>query len=472
MDEISELTTPPAARAIEAGPAPGFDGAQAENGLGARSPGDRQGARPGATGKWPPGGPLSASEQRRAAQLRVGKRRATGLLIAVTAVFVAATALSHAHPWLSWVQATAVASMVGALADWFAVTALFRRPLGLPIPHTAIVVERKDRFAETLGAFVQESFLSPDAVVARLHASDALRRSARWLADPAHAEDLAGRFAGAMVAGADVLGDEDVQSLIVSLGSRRLQSVPVAPVAGRLLRRLTKEGRLDPVVDAALVAAGRYLEVHGPGLHARLGVRSPWWVPGPVEARMAARLLRQARTLVAEMAADRHHPLRVQLDAGLAKLADDLEHSPELRARGEALKAEVLAQPQVRELVGALWLEVKDELRAQASQPGSELRRQLARGIAQSGRRLLDEPDLAASAQRGLDAAARTVFARLDKEVARLVSGTISRWDATETSRRLELLLGPDLQFIRINGTVIGGAAGLALHAVSQLLAR
>ncbi len=414
--------------------------------------------------------PPSASERRRATLLAVAKRRATGLLVAVTVVFVVSTLLVGRVGWLSWVQATAVASMVGGLADWFAVTALFRRPLGLPIPHTAIVVEHKERFAETLGSFVQESFLTPEAVSERLRAAGALPRVAAWLADPTHAADLSGRLAEALVAGADLLRDEDVHQILVTVGRDRLDRIAVAPLAGRLLAEVTRDRRHDPIVDASLRSLSGYLKRHGSELTERLNVRSPWWLPGPLENRMVERLLGQGRRVAAEMAADRGHPLRKQLDASLTTLAEDLQTSEEMRRRGEALKADVLGQAQLRAFAADLWLDVKAQLRAQAARPGSELRTRLAAMVVAAGTALRDDPELAATAERSVDSVARVVLGRFDTELARLVSGTIDRWDAGETSRRLELLLGPDLQYIRINGTVVGAGAGLVLHGVSRLI--
>jgi uncharacterized membrane-anchored protein YjiN (DUF445 family) len=413
---------------------------------------------------------LSPSEQQRAGLLARGKRRATGLLLAVTAVFVISTVLVSRASWLSWVQATAVASMVGALADWFAVTALFRRPLGLPIPHTAIVVERKDRFGETLGSFVQESFLTPEAISERLLAAGAVPRAAAWLADPVRAEDLAGRLVDGLAAGADLLRDDDVHQVLATLIGEQLDRVALAPLAGRALSRFLADGRHQPMLDAGLAGLSRYLADHGPAIHARLGVSSPWWLPGVVEDRLFDRLLDQAVAVSAAMAADREHPLRLQLDTALATFADDLQHSKRLRLRGEELKADVLGHPQVRQYAAGLWRDIKEQLRTQSQAPDSSLRRQATELIVEVGARLRDDEDLAAGAQRGLDRVVRAVVGHFETELARLVSGTIARWDAADTSRRLELLLGPDLQYIRINGTVVGALAGLALHAVSRVL--
>ena len=398
----------------------------------------------------------------------MGRRRATGLLVVVAAVFGVSTGFVPQAHWLTWVQATAVASLVGGLADWFAVTALFKRPLGLPIPHTAIVVERKDRFAETLGSFVQESFLTPDAVSARLRSSHALPRAAAWLADDENARALAGRAAEFLVGAADLMADSDVQDLLDGLARRRLNRIALAPVAGQALERITRDGRHEPVVDAGLDGLSHYIATHGTELHRRLGNQSPWWIPGPVSDRMVARMLRRTEAVLAAMASDRQHPLRRQLDDALVTLSLQLQTDPEMRRRGEEVKSEFLNAPTVRKFATSVWDEVKGELRAQSVQPDSELRRQLAGAIARTGEQLSQDPELIGSVERSLDAAVKVLLTAFDEELVGLVSGTIARWDAEDTSRRLELLLGPDLQYIRINGTVIGGLAGLVLHAVAQ----
>lgn len=416
-----------------------------------------------------PARPLSPAEQRRARQLVVTRRRATGMLVGVAVVFGLATAFQRRESWLVWVQATAVASLVGGLADWFAVTALFRRPLGLPIPHTAIVVERKDRFAETLGSFVQESFLTPDAVSARLRASAAIPRAAAWLADEEHAGALSGRAAEALVGAADMLRDSDVHDALDGMIRQRLEGISLAPVAGRAMEQLTRDGRHEPVLDAALHGLSRYVSDHGRDMHRRLGMQSPWWLPGSVSTRMVGRLLLRTETVLADMAADRRHPLRCQLGEALETLGGRLQTDAELLRRGEELKEEFLSQPTVRELAAAVWTDVKDELRAQSVLPDSELRRRLAALICRGGRRLATDQELAYAAERAVDDLVKVVLTSFDEELVALVTGTIARWDAEDTSRRLELLLGPDLQYIRINGTVVGALAGLVLHALSGL---
>jgi uncharacterized membrane-anchored protein YjiN (DUF445 family) len=417
-----------------------------------------------------PAAPRLRSEQVKQRQLVVTKRRATALLAAVTVAFVALTVWGGRSTLVGYLQATAEASMVGGLADWFAVTALFRRPLGLPIPHTAIVVERKNQFGATLGDFIQESFLTPDTIVERIRLAAVVPRMADWLARPANAAKVAGHLADGAVAFADVVNDEDVNTAMVGVVRRRAEAVALAPLAGRALRFMTADGRHYEVLDAAIRGLDRYLDEHRDDLHDRLAQESPWWLPGAVEDRLFDRLLDGARSVLREMATNRDNYLRRQLEDRLAQLAGDLETSPSLLARGESLKHELLSQPQLGDWVASLWRDLKAQLKEEAADPASELRRRLAAAVVAAGQGLRDDPVLAARVNDGVETGARYVAEHFHGEIAALVAGTISRWDAAETSRRLELLLGPDLQYIRINGTVVGAGAGLVLHVIAQVL--
>lgn len=413
---------------------------------------------------------MALADEARRRRLAVTKRRATLLLAAVSAVFVATVLWGGNGTLAAYVEATAAASMVGGLADWFAVTALFRHPLGLPIPHTAIVVARKDQFGATLAAFIRDSFLDRDLLVERVRAAGVVDRLGAWLAKEDNAERVAGELADAAVGGADLLRDEDVHGVLEELVRERVEAVALAPLAGRALRFVTDGGRHHEVLDAALVGLDRYLGAHGQELRRRLGQRSPWWLPGAVEDRILDRLLDGARSVLQEMAADRNHDLRRQFDARLRLLAAELETSVDLHERGERLKHELLSQPQVREWVTSLWADAKAQLRAQACDPASPLRRRLVAGIMAGGGRLQDDPDLAATVRGALERSVAYLVDHFQDDAVDFVSTTIARWDAEETASRLELLLGPDLQYVRINGTVVGAVAGLALHALSAAL--
>ena len=410
------------------------------------------------------------SEEQRQRQLRAAKRRATGLLGAVAVVFAAVTAVGGHAAWRGYVQATAEASLVGGLADWFAVTALFRRPVGLPIPHTAVIVERKQQFGATLGEFIRESLLTPDAIVERVRASAAVPRLAAWVSQPANAARVAGQLADVVVAGGELLDDEEVSETIASAIRRGVESVPLAPLAAAALRQLSAGGRQGEVIDAGLRALARYVNDHRDELRARLAAQpSPWWLPGAVEDRIFERLFDGVCTVLADMTGDPDHHLRVELDRALSTLVDDLETSPAWRERGERLKAELLSQPQLREWSTAVWGDLAPRVRAELLDPSSELRTRIDHTISGLGARLLDDPALASRVEASVEAAVAYVAERFNGEIATLVTTTISRWDGDETSRRLELLLGPDLQYIRINGTVVGAAAGLALYTVSRV---
>ena len=410
------------------------------------------------------------STAERARALAVARRRATALLGAVTVLFVVVTALGHHGTLLGFVQAGAEASMVGGVADWFAVTALFRRPLGLPIPHTALIVERKDQFAATLGQFVQENFLSAGVLAERIRAAGLVPRLATWLSGEDSAARFAGRAADVVVTVTEALRDEDVQRVITAELTRVVDSVEVAPLAGKVLRVVIAGGHGAELFNELLAAADGYLERHYTELRDMFEAEAPRWIPDIAYRRVFDRLYHRLRDRLAAMAADPGDSTRLQFETWLAGLPDRLETDPGLRARGEQLKRDVLGSAALRVWSSTLWQRAKAALRAQAADPGSELRRRLTELLMAAGRRLESDQRLADGLERMIESGARAVAEQYHDELAGLVTGTIERWDAGETSSQLELLLGRDLQFIRINGTVVGALVGLILHAVSVAL--
>ena len=410
----------------------------------------------------PPGRETTALRVRR---LAAARRRATALLAGVTVLFVAVTVAGAHGTFLGYVQAGAEASMVGGVADWFAVTALFRRPLGLPIPHTALIVERKDQFAATLGQFVQENFLNADVLAERIRSAGLVSRLAAWLADQANAAGFAGHAADLVVTAAEALRDEDVQRVLTAELTRAVDTVEVAPLAGRALRVVIAGGHHAELFNALVSGADRYLDDHYAELRDRFAGEAPRWMPEPVYRRVFDRLYDRLRERLVAMAADPDDETRQQFDRWIAGLPDRLETSPELRERGERLKREVLGSAGLRDWSSSLWQKAKDALRTQAADPESELRRRLADALVVAWR-LGSDPRLADGLERLVESGARALAGQFHDELADLVTGTIERWDAAETSSQLELLLGRDLQYIRINGTVVGAGVGLALHAI------
>ena len=406
----------------------------------------------------------------RAHALAVARRRATALLGAVTVLFVVVTALGHHGTLLGFVQAGAEASMVGGVADWFAVTALFRRPLGLPIPHTALIVERKDQFAATLGQFVQENFLSADVLAERIRAAGLVPRLATWLSGQDSAARFAGRAADVVVTVTEALRDEDVQRVITAELTRVVDSVEVAPLAGKVLRVVIAGGHGAELFNELMAVADGYLERHHDELRDMFEAEAPRWIPDMAYRRVFDRLYHRLRDRLAAMAADPGDSTRRQFETWLAGLPDRLETDPGLRARGEQLKRDVLGSAALRDWSSTLWQRAKEMLKAQAADPDSELRRRLTELLMAAGRRLESDQRLADGLERMIESGARAVAEQYHDELAGLVTGTIGRWDARETSSQLELLLGRDLQFIRINGTVVGALVGVLIHAISQLL--
>jgi uncharacterized membrane-anchored protein YjiN (DUF445 family) len=412
-------------------------------------------------------GPGREPPEVRARRLAAARRRATALLAGVSAVFLAVTVVGVHGTLLGYVQAGAEAAMVGGVADWFAVTALFRRPLGLPIPHTALLVERKDQFAGTLGQFIQENFLNADVLAERVRSAKLVPHLAAWLGDEANAASVAGHAADLAVTVAEALREEDVQRVLTAELTRAISAVDLAPLTGRALRVIIAGGHHAELFGTIVSAADRYLADHYIELRDRFEVEAPRWVPDVAYRRVFDRLYTRLRNRLTAMAADPDDEARHQFDAWIEGLPDRLETSPDWRERGERFKRDVLGSAGMREWSSWLWTRAKETLRTQAADPDSELRHRLADAMAAGGRRLGSDRRLQESLERVLESGARALADQFHDELAGLITGTIQRWNAAETSSQLELLLGRDLQYIRINGTVVGAGVGLALHAIA-----
>ena len=291
-------------------------------------------------------------------------------------------------------------------------------------------------------------------------------RLSAWLADQANAARVAGHAADAVVTVAEALRDEDVQRVLTAELTRAIDTVEVAPLAGRALRVVIAGGHHAEVFNTIMFAAERYLGDHHDELRELFEGETPRWVPDAVYRRVFDRLYLRLRQRLVAMAGDPDDETRRQFDAWIAGLPDRLETDPELRERGERLKRDVLGSSLLRDWSSSLWQKAKDSLRTQAADPESELRRRLADLLAAAGRRLGSDRRLSDGLERMVESGARALAEHFHDDLAELVTGTIERWDAAETSSQLELLLGRDLQYIRINGTVVGAGVGLILHAV------
>jgi uncharacterized membrane-anchored protein YjiN (DUF445 family) len=391
------------------------------------------------------------------------------MLAAVTAVWLLVLLTSPSGSWVGYAQAALEASMVGALADWFAVTALFRHPLGLPIPHTAVVVERKDQFGKTLAEFFRENFLSGEAVAARLRTSGAVERAGTWAADPTNARVLARHLLRHTNDLLDATGD-DVARYLVQEVRHLAADTPIAGFGAAALRAMGMSTMLDDAIDAAAAMGRRALTDHRDELESRFARDGRWWLPDVVQRRVFDHLVDRACALLDEVAADRSHPYRASARVQLLDLADRLEHDPALAARLESFKTSLVRDDRVGDAFAAFFGGATLRFHEQVRTPGSRVEQRLVHALQGAAERLRDEPDTRERIERSIEVAVSQATTILDDDIDALVTGTIARWDAARTADQLELLLGPDLQYIRINGTIVGGLAGLLIHAIGRSL--
>lgn len=397
------------------------------------------------------------------------KRRATGLLAAVSVLFVAVAVTTDDVGATGYLMAALEAAMVGGLADWFAVVAIFRRPLGLPIPHTAVIVSRKDAFGQTLGEFVQQHFLNADIVGERVRAVEPAERASAWLLEEGNTAKVAGYGASLAVRLAEAVEDDDLVHMVEHEVRDRLERLDVAPLAGRLIEMATDDGRHRELIDAVLKGLDGFLADNESLLRERFGREAPWWLPDVIDDRIFERLLSGVRAIIRGDTVGGSDELRRRMDQVVVRMVDRLEHDEVWHDRAEALMSDLLDHPALRQFLESLWSDSKIALRAQALDEGSDLRLRIAETIDRAARRFRQDPSMMARVDDAIEATTRAVVDTFGDEIARLISSTVEAWDGEETASRLELLLGRDLQFIRINGTIVGGLAGLAIHAVGQL---
>jgi uncharacterized membrane-anchored protein YjiN (DUF445 family) len=409
---------------------------------------------------------LNPEELRRRHGLRRMKAVAGSLLLIAVVAYIFTR---HHGGFLGFVNAGAEAAMIGGLADWFAVTALFRHPLGLPIPHTALIPRRKDMIGHSLESFVASNFLSEPVIREKVLGAQVTARVGRWLAEPEHAERVAAEAATAIRAAMRVLRDEDVVAVLEAALLRRVTAIPWGPPAGRLLGRVVEEGTHHRLVDIGIDAAHNWLLANREAVISIVAEQAPSWAPAFVNDAVAGRAYQQALKFVREVQADPAHPARVALDGLLSRFAEDLRTDPYWIHRVELFKQQLLERPDVRDSVARIWSTGRRLLLEAVDDEGGELRQRIAAGFADLGRRLAGEPELQAKVDGYLADAAAHAAGTYSGEVATVISDTIAKWDGHEASRRIELQVGRDLQFIRINGTVVGALAGLAIHGLTVL---
>ena len=411
--------------------------------------------------------PDSGSDEARRRALRRMRTLAVSLLLFAAVVYVVTLGR---HGFLGFVNAGAEASMVGAIADWFAVTALFKHPLGLPVPHTALIPRRKDELGRSLEEFVGENFLQEDIIRDRIAAATISQRVGLWLSDPAHARRVVEEFADVAVIALGKVRDEHIADLVTEALVPRFLEEPIAPLLGGLLEEMVRDDLHHGLVDLALEELHEWLERNPETVSEILGERAPWWTPPRLNDAVTARIHLELVRWVRDIRDDPRHHARQALDSMLAQLATDLLEDPETQARTERFKERLLEHPQVIASSISLWNALRRALLTSLNDPEGAVRQRLLTELCRFAERLEAEEEL----RFRLDgiAADVAVFAvdRYGTELTAVITHTIERWDGKEAARRIELHVGRDLQFIRINGTIVGGLVGLVIHAASVVL--
>ncbi len=415
--------------------------------------------------------PLIAGDPAADALRRAGLRRmrtvAVGLLVFAAVVYVLTR---DRDGFLGFVNAGAEASMVGAIADWFAVTALFKHPLGLPIPHTALIPKRKDDLGRGLEEFVSENFLQETIIRDRIGAAGISRRFGVWLAEPANAQRVVDEVAEVAAIALTKVRDDHIESLVRDALTPRFREEPIAPLLGGLLSEALHDDLHHGLVDLALEELHGWLVENPDTVADVIGERAPWWAPPRLNEAVTGRIHTELVNWVGDIRDDPQHRARVALDSVLAQLADDLLNDADTQARAEALKERILDNPAVIRSAISLWDALRRALTASLQDPQGAVRQRMMTEATAFADRLNSDLELQTRLDGLAADAAVFVVDRYGAEVTAVITHTIERWDGREAARRIELHVGRDLQFIRINGTVVGGLVGLVIHAVSVTL--
>lgn len=397
------------------------------------------------------------------------KALALALLLAAAVVYVI-TKIHGGDGWVGYLRAFSEAAMIGALADWFAVTALFRHPIGLPIPHTAIIPKRKDQIGRSLGEFVEGNFLTHEVLSERLAHANVGNRLGVWLAQPVNARRASEALGDALRGSLEVLDDKQVQHGLEGLVRHRIRSTPAAPLIGKAIDLSVEGGHHQRLLDTVLVGLGGFLDDNRLTFRERLDDESPWWVPEPIDDRIFDKIYTAVGNFLTDVGNDPTHEIRRSVDTRVVAFAGRLKSDPELLAKGEELKDELLDHPEFRAWIESLWLGAKQGLIDASSDHNSEFRMRAADGLQRLGERLIVEADLRYKVDGWVERSVGYIVDHYRSEVSDLIAATVERWDGDVTAQKMELQVGRDLQFIRINGTLVGGLAGIAIHALSNLL--
>jgi len=412
---------------------------------------------------------LSAGTLERERGLRRMKAVALGLLVALAVVFAVAFPLQDVHPVWGYVRAAAEGGMVGALADWFAVTALFRHPMGIPVPHTALIPRKKDQLGAALTEFVQENFLDSDVAREKVEGLEVAAAAGGWLRRPENAERAAREVATAARGAMAAADDDAVQELLRQLMQRHMVEPEWSPTLAGVLQDVVTGRHHERVVDLVVEHTGDWVAAHPEMFVETVRRRSPEWSPDLVDRLLAERLHAEALKYLAGIRDDRDHEARRAVDDWLTRLSAEMRDDPHTRASVERFKHCLFADERLRAWAGRAWTSLRDSLLDALEDPASDLHRALVAALRDLGARLQEDPVLRDRVDGHARAAAAYALSTYGPAVTGVIEETVARWDGDQTARTLELFVGRDLQYIRINGSIVGALAGLTIHAVATL---
>ena len=399
------------------------------------------------------------------------KAAATGLLVLMAAIFIAARQFETAYPWLGYIKAFAEAAMVGGLADWFAVTALFRHPLGLPIPHTAIIPRNKDRIGDALASFLRDNFLVAPVVARRMRNIDLAGAAGRFLQAPQGQETRIRHGASRLLADLfESLDDERLGGLVKSSIANRIRKMELSPLLGHALASAINEDRHVPMLEATIRWTSRALDANEGLIREMVHKRANWVLKlAGLDAKLADAIVDGLRKLSADMHTDPAHPVRVKIEQALAELANDLQTKPDTREKVEEIKLQLLDNKSVSLWLDTLWQRGREAMIRAARNPDAAMAGKLGEVLQSMGQSLESDPRLKGAINMFARRAVSGMAASYGGSIVKLVSETVRRWDAQTITDRLETTVGRDLQYIRINGTLVGGMVGLVLHALDAI---
>ncbi len=409
------------------------------------------------------------AEKEQATQLRKIRGVATGLLVCMAIIFIVCQLLQPTYPYLSYVRAFAEAAMVGALADWFAVTALFRRPLNLPIPHTAIIPNNKDRIGESVANFLEHNFMTREVLLEELKQVDFAGIAANWLAVPSNRHALSLQVVKGIPAFFRLVEDDDIGRFLQKAIADTLKNVRAAPVLGDVLEVLVVNGRHQLLFDHLVVWAADALDRNRPLIRQTIHDKSPRWMPRMLDEKLSERILEEVENILAEMQQE-DNEWRMRFQLAMEDLIEKLKTSPEYHAKLENFIGQALNHPLFHDYVQQIWLDVKARFIADAASPDSHALAQLDNAMRIFSDALTHDKTVQRKLNRWFLEFTVDAISRRRQDIASLIKRVIQKWDAETVSRKFELYVGKDLQYIRINGTIVGGMVGLLLHAISHFI--